>query len=238
MTPHASSSGMRFQQQLRQHQDEEDTAISAYLRSIEAANAEREGDKLRKSQHIARQLETVERMRETVIQNAIEAENEIKRLFAKALFDLHDITQLKLSSLLSEEVELRRRMEEVEWMENFLQYEKSALSPLHFIDAYTQHTKLIKQKLERLGESPADEAAAMIVPDLQVRGEVQVHSESQQGGLQGRPVLVPTNQYDLSTATDSQALSSSSYLDPNSHLGASEAMVPSSKQQQDKCIIS
>jgi hypothetical protein len=76
-----------------------------------------------------------------------------------------------LGVLLGEEVELRRQLEQMEWLENFLRLEKSILSPTEFLHAWNRHSK-VRSELYQLEHiySPVDVKA-----DLQVSKRIKSH---------------------------------------------------------------
>ena len=64
------------------------------------------------------------------------------------LFRLQDETQAKLSSLLSEEMELRRQLEQLDWMESSLTKQERAMGPMSFLQALARHAD-VRAELRR-----------------------------------------------------------------------------------------
>lgn len=146
-------------------------------------------------------LEYIEQRRAQVCENAIEVEGELRDQFKRALLELHDITQLKLSKLCSLEIEITRRIQELQWMNEFIQYQQPILDPLSFIESYSHHTKIKESNVLEL-EKPIEQAEATVQsirPDIQFNGKIQVTSETEQiteQMLKQKQVVIinPTNQ--------------------------------------------
>jgi oligoribonuclease NrnB/cAMP/cGMP phosphodiesterase (DHH superfamily) len=126
------------------------------------------------------QLNAIEEKRRKVCDNAEKMENELREVFKNSISKLHEITQLKLSTLLSDEAELRRRLEELEWVNKFIQYEKENVRPVNFLDSFTQHSLLKRDKIEGLETCLQNAAYTVntIQADIHVKGSFQVYSES------------------------------------------------------------
>lgn len=91
-------------------------------------------------------MSNIEVKRKEIVSNAATAEEALKKHFREAIISLHDITQLKLSALLSSEADLRRRAEELTWLDNFMHYQKDIIPPIAFLDSFSQHTIVRRSK--------------------------------------------------------------------------------------------
>jgi polyhydroxyalkanoate synthesis regulator phasin len=85
------------------------------------------------------QLKTVDDRIKVITDNAREAENELYEKLEKALETLHALTQTKLNVLLADQIELRRRYEEIQWAESFLKYQREALEPQSYLKAWFRY---------------------------------------------------------------------------------------------------
>jgi len=52
---------------------------------------------------------------------------------------LENITKFKMSMLMSDHIELKRQLDEIQWMEKFIKYEFEVLSPNDFLLAWERH---------------------------------------------------------------------------------------------------
>lgn len=82
------------------------------------------------------QLKTVDEKIKVIMENTREAENELCDRLEKALETLHAHSQAKLNVLLSDQIEIRRRYEEVQWAESFLKYQREVLEPQNYLKAW------------------------------------------------------------------------------------------------------
>ncbi len=55
--------------------------------------------------------------------------------------------QQKLNLLLSDEAELRRRLQYYEWLDEFLRYEKEVVDPVEFLASCRHHIALLKVRI-------------------------------------------------------------------------------------------
>ncbi len=63
---------------------------------------------------------------------------DLKDLFQNALRKLQSISKQKLSYLMSEQLEVKRQFDYIQWMESFLKYEMGVLPPNDFLIAWTK----------------------------------------------------------------------------------------------------
>jgi len=116
---------------------------AAYAQAIEAIKKSTTEESERSNLSVAaidRSISIIEQKRNEVVANAAAAEITVKKQCRDAMIALHDTTQLKLSSLLSAEADLRRRSEELMWLDNFMHYQKDVVSPIAFLDSFAQHS--------------------------------------------------------------------------------------------------
>lgn len=81
-------------------------------------------------------LKTVDDRISMVTENAKNTENELYSILEKALESLHSHTQAKLNVLLADQLELRRRYEEIQWAESFLKYQYEVLEPQNYLRSW------------------------------------------------------------------------------------------------------
>lgn len=81
-------------------------------------------------------LKIVDERIKIITNNARKAENELYEKLEKALDMLHQLAQAKLNVILADQIELRRRYEEIQWAESFLRYQKDVLEPQYYLRAW------------------------------------------------------------------------------------------------------
>lgn len=86
--------------------------------------------------NLRNQLKAVDDKIKIVKDNTAEAEHELYEKLEKALETLHAHAQTKLNILLADQIELRRRYEEIQWAESFLKYQREVLEPQNYLKAW------------------------------------------------------------------------------------------------------
>eukprot|EP00753_Platysulcus_tardus_P020567 PLAT8228.1.p1 GENE.PLAT8228.1~~PLAT8228.1.p1 ORF type:complete len:1035 (+),score=520.69 PLAT8228.1:50-3154(+) len=120
-------------------------------------------------------LRAIDEKLRDINKNAAAVEEAIYQMLQEALFQLQDETQRKMSILLGEELELRRQLEQIGWVENFLQYQQDTLPPVEFLAAWSRHTALRSElHLQRAG---LPRALDSVRPDIRLVGSIEVHTD-------------------------------------------------------------
>lgn len=95
---------------------------------------------------------------------------ELTQMFQEALKDLQYISRRKLSYLISDELEIRRQYDYIQWMESFLKYEFNVLPPNNFLASWIKHLKLRKEILN-ISNIPAP---TDVKPNFRIYGKVRI----------------------------------------------------------------
>ena len=95
-------------------------------------------------------------------------------LLQDTLLSLQEHTQSKMNALLSEEMELRRQFEQLNWMEEFLEYSKDRVAPTDALEMMRTHV-VARQTLERMWKEPRLDS---IKADIVLSGSMSVSLES------------------------------------------------------------
>jgi hypothetical protein len=127
---------------------------------------ERRGDILRGLQGVDARLRAVHR-------NVERAEAQIVDAFERAVRELRSLTHARHAALLSEELELRRQLQHVAWVEGFLRRQRAQLPPVDFLRDWGRHAAL-RSSLHRLRFAQGRRAAPEARADLAVVGRVAV----------------------------------------------------------------
>ena len=106
--------------------------------------------------------------------NAEQVEAKIYKVLQEALSQLQQETQGKISNLVAKEMEIKRQLEEISWIECFLKYEQEILSPAHFMVAWGRHCDLRSEifTTEDLYE------ISQVLPDIKLEGHLHVTTEN------------------------------------------------------------
>ena len=146
--------------------DAYDAAISESLKS-DPLLAQRQAE-------IKTQLRAVDAKLRDVNRNSAEVEERIYKALQDALFQLQEETQKKLNALLAEEVELRRQLKHIDWIETFLDKQRDEAEQVDFLNAWKCHVQL-RGDVCRHSLRTSD-ILSTIQADLEFEGEVRVVS--------------------------------------------------------------
>jgi len=130
-----------------------------------------------RQEEIKSQLRSVDNKLRDVNRNAAMVEERIYKTLQNALFKLQDITQSKMSALLAEEVELRRQLQQTEWMESFLDLQRESASQVEFLNGWKCHVQLRADAVRNPLRTPA--VLEGVKADLDLVGQIQIQSQSQ-----------------------------------------------------------
>jgi len=144
------------------------------------------------------QLRAIDVKLRQVSDNSAKVEEDIYKALQEALFQLQDSTQEKMSALLSEEVELRRQLQQAEWVEAFLDHQRDNASQLEFLNGWKCHVQL-RADLVRIPLATS-RILDSVSSTLELRGEVYVEEEGMNIPLEDEPRnMLPTFQETVST---------------------------------------
>ncbi|KAL0228466.1 hypothetical protein RCL1_004609 [Eukaryota sp. TZLM3-RCL] len=117
-------------------------------------------------------LRQLEERRKEIDVNARSVEEAIYTAMQQALDSLKTLVETKNNVILSEALELRRQLIELESSELFIRNAQSYLPPTEFLKAFSHH-KSIRDELTRM---PALRAEIDVFPDLQLAGAINITS--------------------------------------------------------------
>jgi len=109
--------------------------------------------------------------------NSAAVEEALYQKLQEALYALQDETQRKMNVLLSEELELRRQLQQIEWSESFIGVMQDTLPPMSFIAAWERHAALRSQLYAQLSGAMTSRALEEVHADLRLVGHIEVVSE-------------------------------------------------------------
>lgn len=70
----------------------------------------------------------------------VDIQNQLTQMFQDALREVQVISRRKLSYLISDQLEIRRQYDYIQWMESFLKYEFNVLPPNSFLASWTKYS--------------------------------------------------------------------------------------------------
>ena len=95
-----------------------------------------------RASEIRGQLREVDAKLRDVTRNSAKVEEEIYAALQDALYQLQDQTQARMSVLLGEEVELRRQLQYMDWIEDHLGQQREEAERVDFLNAWKCHVQL------------------------------------------------------------------------------------------------
>jgi len=109
--------------------------------------------------------------------NFANVEEKIYQVLKEALMQLQTETKKKVSGLLSLELELRRKLEQIDWSESHLANVRESSKPVDFLTLWRSHT-LLRDEIcaQRMLEGSVLQG---IKADLELKGNVSVLSQSE-----------------------------------------------------------
>ncbi|KAJ9455930.1 hypothetical protein DIPPA_22721 [Diplonema papillatum] len=123
---------------------------------------------------IVTQLHAIDQKMTQVTENHAHAQDKIYNVVQQVVQMLHNRTQAKLNLLQSDDVELRRQMQYFDWLDSFVNYQKSllergVLDPVEFLQNTSQH-KLV------VNEAPCEivDSYSQVTADLKVVGNLTI----------------------------------------------------------------
>lgn len=102
---------------------------------------------VRRQNQLREDLSKIDLKIKEVNNNATHVEEQITSMFRKALDELKQETQKKLSFLIGDQLELKRQFDHIEWMESFLKYSLQVQEPNDFLGTWNKYTKYKKDLL-------------------------------------------------------------------------------------------
>lgn len=123
-------------------------------------------------------LELVDSRLKAIQENSAAVEEALYAQMQAAMFSLQDETQRKLNVLLSEELELRRQLGQLAWMEGFTRASGDTLPPMSFISTWERQQALQASLYPILGGRVSTRPLEGVVPDLKLVGHLAVTSGS------------------------------------------------------------
>ena len=118
---------------------------------------------------IQTQLSSIDRRMTSVKANHERSQDEIYEIVQRAVQVLHEETQSKLSALLSDDADLRRQLEYYAWMEAFLNYQKTCVNPVEFLNTFKNHSAILAQ-----APSEIVDASQNVRADIRIVGRLEV----------------------------------------------------------------
>ena len=126
---------------------------------------------------IRKQLSLIDEKLQSVNENAARVEEQIYQTLQEALFSLQDATQTKMSALLTEEVELRRQLQQAEWIEGYLDDQRETSSKVDFLVGWKCHVQLRGDLCRVPLRTPA--VLNAVQADLELAGGLELRSRSE-----------------------------------------------------------
>eukprot|EP00388_Colpodella_angusta_P008078 GDKJ01022330.1.p1 GENE.GDKJ01022330.1~~GDKJ01022330.1.p1 ORF type:complete len:650 (+),score=104.67 GDKJ01022330.1:104-1951(+) len=159
----------------------------------------------KRRQWIEEQLQVLDDIERTVRANTIEAEERTIAILEDALKELQDETEKDMSRLLSDQIEIRRQLDQLDWADSFLHELQGVIPAADFLYAWLRHCRLTEE-LSTLGVSTFPEVQLY---DLRIEGGVHLLTEAalrQQTALQRQRALEVAHQTSSQWAAQERSL--------------------------------
>ena len=91
---------------------------------------------------IENQIASIKARERAVEKNSEEIQQQIERVYQRALKDLKRLTQEKMTVLKGDEWELRRQMIEIQRLDDFLKYQRTSNNPTNFLEIWGRHLRM------------------------------------------------------------------------------------------------
>ncbi|SPR01266.1 unnamed protein product (mitochondrion) [Plasmodiophora brassicae] len=151
--------------------------------------------------HIMRDLDGLDKKLMSLNLNTKEVEAEILRKMEQALADLKKCAQAKVSVVLAEEVDLKRQLFRISWLEEFLTLQQRSLGPVEFLEAWSRHVKY-RTELHTPPSHSGVRRSRTVRPDIIVQGALTVSSMKKDDSMMGS--IVATEEDDRENAAFAQ----------------------------------
>ncbi len=92
------------------------------------------------------QVDSIQQRAKAVEQRQSQLEAELEQLYRKALNDLRKQTERKLNILLGDQLELERQVQEINYLEQFLEYQQTGIDVFPLLFNWSKHL-LMRQNL-------------------------------------------------------------------------------------------
>lgn len=128
-------------------------------------------DKKKKSLNY--QMTVAETKLKDINRKSSEVEEQLYEIMQKALKQLENITKFKMSLLMSDHIELKRQLDEIQWMEKFIKYEFEVLSPNDFLLSWERHMAFRRQAIAN------SFTTSKVLPDMKIEGFLVATTEEE-----------------------------------------------------------
>lgn len=124
-------------------------------------------------------LRAIDDKLKTVQTNSAAVEEALYQKLQDALQQLQGETQKKLNLLLSEELELRRQLQLIEWTDSFVPVMQQSLPPMSFIAAWEKHAALRSALYSQIPAAAGVSVRVLeeVQPDMRLVGHIEVVTE-------------------------------------------------------------
>ncbi|KAG9391858.1 hypothetical protein J8273_6871 [Carpediemonas membranifera] len=118
--------------------------VSVHQAYEKAMNASGDQDPLLDARRdaIREHLKEIDERLRDVYKNSASVEEMIYRQLQQILYRLQEKTQSKLNTLLGEEIEMRRQLSQIHWLDQFLSSQREHLTPVRFLHLWRRHQQM------------------------------------------------------------------------------------------------
>lgn len=138
-------------------------------------------------EYVNQQLKRLEDVIDDVQRNGRVVEDRIYSLVQEAVLKAQQVTQDRIRNVLSEEVETKHMLEQLDWVEGFLGKCKDELPPADFLSIWTRHCVVREHLMETYATARSLQESDVHLPELRLDGGLKVSTVPRSGALAPRP---------------------------------------------------
>ncbi|VWU48826.1 zinc finger protein, putative [Hepatocystis sp. ex Piliocolobus tephrosceles] len=120
-------------------------------------------------------LNKIDQLYDQVSSDMKHVEQNMYTILENLVKQLYQVTDKKMSSVLSEEFELKRQYKDIIFMEKFLFYLESILPPADFMDAWFRHCQCRTEF--QLNSNFLSKMHSIVFPDILIKGNINIVTE-------------------------------------------------------------
>lgn len=130
----------------------------------------------RRRRDLNERLEEIQKLIDGARRNCRSVEQRCYAILEESMNQLRSCTEDKMGIVLSQQFELQRQMDMIEWGESFLRLQRSVLPPADYLAAWLCHCRL-RDEMESLSGDFSD-LSQMVVPNIRLDGAVEFLTDS------------------------------------------------------------
>lgn len=138
-------------------------------------------------EYVNQQLKRLEDVIDDVQRNGRVVEDRIYSLVQEAVLKAQNVTEDRIRNVLSEEIETKHMLEQLDWVEGFLRKCQEELPPADFLSMWTRHCVVREHLVSTYAQARSMKDCDAHLPELRLDGGLKVSTVGRSGALNPRP---------------------------------------------------